>query len=162
MTLLRTIATLAFLALAGQASAQAQVNLGGLSVDGDAPVEVAADSLTVDQASGQAVFEGNVVIEQGNLRLSAQRVEVVYGEDVGEITRFRASGGVVIVTEAEEAEAQEADYDIANGLLNLSGDVLLKQGASAIAAERMAINVETGAAQMEGRVRTTFGGQGGN
>ena len=156
MTTSRLLPLAMALLLAGHALGQAQVNLGGLSVDPSAAVEVAAESLSIDQATGQAIFEGDVVIAQGNLRLTAARVEVVYGETAGEITRFRATGGVTIVTETEAAEAQEAEYDLTEGVLRLTGDVLLTQGASAIAAERMVIDVESGAAQMDGRVRTTF------
>jgi len=40
--------------------------------------------------------------------------------------------------------------------LTLTGDVLLTQGASALTAQRMTVNVDTGVAQMSGRVRTVF------
>ena len=77
-------------------------------------------------------------------------------------TKYRlASGGVTFVTETEAAEAQSASYDITTGMLTLEGDVLLTQGASAISAGRMLINVTTGTATMDGRVRTVLQ-QGGN
>jgi lipopolysaccharide export system protein LptA len=38
----------------------------------------------------------------------------------------------------------------------LTGDVLLTQGASALSANQMTVNVNTGTAQMSGRVRTVF------
>jgi lipopolysaccharide export system protein LptA len=140
--------------LAGSASAQTNVDLGGLTVDTSAAIEVTADSLSVDQDTSTAVFDGNVIIGQGELRITAGRVEVVYGSDTSQIARLLASEGVTFVTATEAAEAQQADYDITTGLLVLTGEVLLTQGASAISAARMLINVTDGTATMDGRVRT--------
>ena len=144
------------LAISGPAWAQTNVNLGGMAVDTTAAVEVTADSLSVDQASGTAIFVGNVLIVQGDLRLTGAQVEVVYGIDTSQIARLIASGGVTIVTAEEAAEAQDADYDITTGLLLLTGDVLLTQGPSAISANQMTINVSDGTATMDGRVRTVL------
>lgn len=156
--MLRLIAFSASLLVAtgGAGFAQTNVNLGGIAVDTTAAVEVTADSLSVDQQSGRAVFVGNVIILQGDLRLTAGEVEVVYGTDTSEISKLIASEGVTFVTADEAAEAQNADYDIATGLLVLTGDVLLTQGSSAISAGQMTINVTDGTATMEGRVRTVL------
>lgn len=142
--------------LAAPAFAQTNINLGGIRADSSAPVEVAADSLTVDQDTGTAVFSGNVVIGQGDLRLSASSVRVIYDEATGDITKLNASGGVTFVTATEAAEAQTAVYDLTSGTIVLTGDVLLTQGASALSANQMTVNVNTGTAQMSGRVRTVF------
>jgi lipopolysaccharide export system protein LptA len=91
---------------------------------------------------------------QGDLRLTASRVEIVYGTSNSQISRLLASGGVTFVTAEEAAEAEQADYDVTSGLLLLTGEVLLTQGASAISAEQMTINVTDGTATMDGRVRT--------
>ena len=146
--MIRSLILLAALLFASPLVAQTNINLGGITADASAPVEVAADNLTVDQDTGTATFTGNVQIGQGDLRLSAGRVEVVYGSDTGEIARLQASNGVTFVTATEAAEAQNADYDIAGGTLTLSGEVLLTQGASAISAERMTVNLATGNAQL--------------
>ena len=145
-----------FVVTAAAASAQSNVNLGGIEVDTTAAIEVTADSLSVEQDSGQAIFDGNVLIIQGDLRLSAGRVEVVYGTDTSEIARLIASEGVTFVTADEAAEAQQANYDVSTGILVLTGDVLLTQGASAISAGQMTINVTDGTASMDGRVRTVL------
>ncbi|MCB5199274.1 lipopolysaccharide transport periplasmic protein LptA [Loktanella sp. TSTF-M6] len=147
--------------LAGPALAQTNINLGGISADPNAPVEVTADNLNVDQDAGTAVFSGNVVIGQGDLRLSAPQVDVTYGADSGDIARLQASGGVTFVTATEAAEAQTADYDLQAGTLTLNGDVLLTQGASALSSQTMVVDLNTGRAQMSGRVSTVFQ-QGGN
>ncbi|MEL6570567.1 MAG: LptA/OstA family protein [Pseudomonadota bacterium] len=144
------------LMLASPALAQTNINLGGITTDPGAPVEVAADSLSVDQDTGTAIFDGNVVIGQGDLRIAAARAQVVYDATSGDIASFEATGGVTFANGAEAAEAQSATYDLQNGNLVLVGEVLLTQGASALSADRMTIDVATGNAQMEGRVRTVF------
>ncbi len=138
------------------AFAQSNVALGGLTVDTSAAVEVSADTLSVDQATGKAVFSGNVVIGQGDLRVSAGSVEVIYADDTGDIASLIASDGVTFVTATEAAEAQSATYDLQAGTLLLTGNVLLTQGPNALSAETMTINVADGTASMEGRVRTVL------
>lgn len=153
--MIKRIALFAILC-ASPMAAQTNIDLGGITTNPNAPVEVAADSLSVDQDTGTAIFDGNVVIGQGDLRISAGRAQVVYDAASGDIASFAASGGVTFATATEAAEAKNATYDLTNGKLVLTGDVLLTQGPSALSAERMTIDVTTGDAQMEGRVRTVF------
>ena len=96
------------------------------------------------------------MLGQGDLRLSASRVQVVYDGTGGGISRLSASGGVTFVTATEAAESQNAEYDLDAGTLVMTGEVLLTQGASAISADSMRINLSDGSAQMDGRVRTIF------
>ena len=83
-------------------------------------------------------------------------MRVVYSDETGDIAQLIASDGVTFVTDTEAAEAQNAVYNLVTGVLTLTGDVLLTQGATALSAERMTVNINTGAAQMSGRVRTVF------
>jgi lipopolysaccharide export system protein LptA len=158
----KTIALILALLLGTAANAQTNIDLGGISADPKAPVEVSADNLSVDQDSGTAVFSGNVVIGQGDLRLSAGSVRVVYSDSTGDIAQLLATDGVTLVTDSEAAEAATADYNLTTGILTLSGSVLLTQGASALSAEQMTINLNSGRAQMSGRVRTVFQQDGNN
>lgn len=161
MTILKIALLCATVLCAAPTFAQTNINLGVINADPNAAVEITADNLSVDQTSGTAIFQGNVVVGQGDLRMSAGRIEVIYSDASGEISRLSASNGVTLVTATEAAEAASADYDLDAGTLTMRGDVLLTQGASAISADTMRVNLSTGAAQMEGRVRTIFN-QGGN
>ncbi len=154
--MLRSVAALLLALTATAAGAQTNVAIGGLSADPTAPVEVTADNLTVDQASGAATFEGNVVIGQGALKISAATVEVFYDEASGDIARMVAGGGVTFVTATEAAESQDAVYDLSGGTLTLTGDVLLTQGASAISAQSMVVDLAGNTARLEGGVRTVL------
>lgn len=141
--------------LAFTASAQTSLSLGGFTTDSDAPVEMTADKLTVSQSDGSAQFEGNVIIAQGVIRLAASLVTVTYLE-AGGIDRLNASGGVTLVTQTESAKAETAEYDLTNRQLMMRGEVVLIQGQNAISADSMNIDLASGAAVMEGRVRTVL------
>lgn len=128
---------------------------GGMRADTSAPVEVAADSLSVNQADGTAVFTGNVVIGQGEMRLSAAEVQVNYAEGgQSRIQSLRATGDVTLVSGPDAAEAQEALYDVEAGQVTLIGEVVLSQGANVLTGDRMVVDLATGTAQVQGRVRT--------
>ena len=135
--------------------AQTSLSLGGFSSNPDAPIEMAADKLTISQTDGSARFEGNVMITQENIKIVAQLVVVTYLES-GDINQLSASGGVTVLTQKESAEAKTADYDLGSQNLVLRGDVLLTQGQNAISSDTMTIDLTTGAAIIEGRVRTTL------
>lgn len=156
-TLLPSLTALALALSAGLALAQGMaVGFGGLKQDPGAPVEVTADGLTVDQAQGRAVFDGNVLVVQGELRMTAARVEVAYGDSGQGIRQLNATGGVTLVTAAEAAESREATYEVASGALVMTGAVLLTQGQATIAGDRLVADLRAGTGQMEGRVRTVF------
>lgn len=154
MRLFKTGALALFVFFATSAAAQTNLTLGAVNADPGAPVEISADSLNVDQDTGVATFSGNVEVGQGDMKLAAAEVVVNYNDQSGDIDSLTITGGVTFVTPTEAAEAQRAEYDIAGGTLLLVGEVLVTQGASAISADRMRIDLQTGNAQMEGRVRT--------
>ncbi|AOZ68131.1 lipopolysaccharide transport periplasmic protein LptA [Rhodobacter xanthinilyticus] len=143
-----------FLMLAPLPASAQQVAFAGLRADTAAAVEVSADSLTVNQADGTAVFTGNVVISQGDMRLKAATVEVEYGADRTRIARLHASGGVMLASATEAAEAREAVYEVTSGQLVMTGDVLMTQGENVMSGQKLAVDLKTGTGQMDGRVRT--------
>lgn len=134
----------------------ADVAFGGLKADTTLPVEVTADVLSVNQADGQAVFSGNVLVSQGDMRLSAGEVRVEYSTDGKGIARLFATGGVTIAAGTDAAQAAEAVYTIATGEVIMTGNVVLTQGQAAISGEKLVINLTSGTGRMEGRVTTTF------
>lgn len=140
---------------AGLACAQGtSVAFGAIKADPTLPVEVTSDNLDVNQADGSAEFTGNVVVGQGEMRLTAKRVLVIYNEAASGIDRMEATGDVVLVNGPDAAEADRADYSIESGVIVMTGDVLLTQGPNALTSEKMTVNLTTGTAQMVGRVKT--------
>lgn len=137
--------------LSAQATALA---FGQVKTDPSTPVEVTADALDVNQGDGSALFTGNVLIIQGDMRLSADRVRVVNRQTGRGIERLEANGSVLLVSGTDAAEAQNAEYTIDSGQIVMTGDVLLSQGPSTLASQKMIVNLATGEATMTGKVRT--------
>ena len=157
----RALTALILLLAAASADAQGTgISLGDMSHDSSLPVEVTSDNLSVANESGQATFEGNVVVIQGEMRLAAEQIVVDYSEvpETGatEIQQMVATGGVTFVNGAEAAESEDAVYSPEDGTLLMTGSVLLTQGLTAISGERLTVDLNAGTGVMEGRVRTTF------
>lgn len=128
-----------------------------MRADTAAPVEVTADFLRVDQATGQAVFTGNVLIGQGEMRLSAATVTVIYAEGGQQrIKALDASGGVTLVSGEDAAEAAQAVYDVDSGQVVLTGDAIVTRGESVLAGDRIEVNLKDGTATVSGRVRSVL------
>lgn len=163
LTLVLAIAVLAA-SVPALASAQGTgVALGAFGYKKDLPVEITADSLDVNQSNGNAIFDGHVIIGQGDMRMSAGKVVVEYGPDANgknQIKRLLASGGVTLVSANEQAEAQSAVYDVTSGDVVLTGKVLVTQGATALSGDKMTVNLATGKGSVEGNVRTVLSTQG--
>lgn len=157
MRIFRIAAVMTALALPLVAGAQGtEVGFGSMQADTDAPVEVTAENLSVNQDDGTALFTGNVIVGQGEMRLSAPRVLVVYNADRTGIARLEARGGVTLVSGEEAAEAAQADYDVEAATVVMTGNVLLTQGLNALTSDRMIVNLEDGTARMSGRVKTVI------
>ena len=153
----RTVALIlaSLLALAPPASAQ-QVEFKGLQQDPTLPVEVGADSLAVDQGTGLATFDGNVLVTQGAMTIKAGNARVEYAKGGTGISKLFFSGRVTFTGGTEAAQADDAVYTVATGEVVLTGDVLLTQGSTTIAGQKMVYDLQKGTGRMEGRVQTTF------
>ncbi|MDF0601191.1 lipopolysaccharide transport periplasmic protein LptA [Psychromarinibacter sp. C21-152] len=145
-------------AAAGPAAAQgADVSLGIADFDNSQPVEITSESLSVNQQAGNATFEGNVIVGQGEMVLTCDRMVVEYGADEGGRNDIRVIwlyGGVTFVGPSEAAEADSATYTLADETIVLTGNVLVTQGATAISSDRLIYNLQSGSGRMEGRVKT--------
>ncbi len=151
--------TLALLLGVGMASAQdMQLRLGQSLNLSERQLEINAETLEVDQETGVSTFSGNVVVSQGEMRLTAQTLRIEYsatGEGSRQrIDRLLADGGVTMVTESEAIEARSAIYSLAEQTLEMTGDVVLVQGVNILAGERFFANLRAGTGRMSGGVRT--------
>ena len=119
--------------------------------DSNAPVDVAADRIEVQDRADRAVFSGNVTARQAALTLSAARVTLAYSSVGGlQIRRIDASGGVMVRSPSETARGQFAIYDLDKRLITLIGDVTLTRGESRLNGGRLVLDLDTGRAVMEG------------
>jgi lipopolysaccharide export system protein LptA len=137
---------LAFSPATGQEPASA---LRGL--DTDAPVDVAADRIEVQDRADRVVISGNVIVRQAQLQLNAARVTVAYADAGGiQIERIDASGGVLLRSPSETARGQYAIYDINRRLITLVGGVTLTRGENQVSGGRLVLDLDSGRAVMDG------------
>lgn len=148
------LAFLLGIALAGLASvpASSQSALQGLNTN--APVDVAADRIEVQDRADRAIFSGHVQVRQGNLALDAARITVAYSGSVAgniQVNRLDASGGVEVRSPSETARGRFGIYDLNRRLITLIGGVELVQDGNVIRGGRLVIDLDSGRAVIDGR-----------
>lgn len=151
------------LALLLTAPVQAQnaiVPFSGIKHDNTLPVELAADELSIDQARATATFTGNVIVAQGELKISAESMVVHYqpqeGDSTGTIESIEAAGNVILTNGAESAQGGMAVYEVATGIVTMTEQVILTQGSNALSGSSLRIDLVNGTAMVAGRVQTIF------
>lgn len=127
---------------------------GGSALKGhntDAPVDVAADRIEVQDRADRAIFLGNVQVRQGDLQMSASRLTVTYANAGGiQLQRLEASGGVTMRSPSETARSQFAIYDIDRRLVTMIGGVVLTRSDANVRGGRLVIDLDSGRAVMDG------------
>lgn len=145
--------------------------MGGFSNDPDAPIEIEADTLEVEQNQKTATFIGSVHAIQGTMHLTSDRLVVTYAEKQtggNEITQIDARGNVHVFSPEDDqsADGNWAIYDTGKRIITMGDDVLLRQGDNVIRGKKLFINMNTGQARVDagaadesgtpGRVRGLF------
>ncbi|MCU0807855.1 MAG: lipopolysaccharide transport periplasmic protein LptA [Candidatus Contendobacter sp.] len=111
-----------------------------LPEDRNQPIHLEASRGQLDQKTGISVYEGNVVITQGSMRLTADTV-TIYVKD-NNFQRMEATGAPANLRYRPTADkpeiqgaSQRVEYDVAgakvimSGGANLKGDVVRARGA---------------------------------
>jgi lipopolysaccharide export system protein LptA len=141
---------------AGIAQTAAPASSSGVSAlkghNSNAPVDVEADRIEVQDRADRAVFIGNVHAKQAELRMDAARVTVAYTGGAGgtQIQRMDASGGVTVRSPTETATGQFAIYDLNRRLITMLGAVTLIRGESRVSGGRLVIDLNSGRATVDG------------
>ena len=150
-----TLLTLS-LALAEPAFAQGR--------NSQAPINLNADHIELQDKANRALFTGNVVVKQAEMTLNAQRMTVSYAGQIStgaspEAQRIDASGGVVVTRPTQTARSNFAVYDLKKGVITMLGAVTLIQAGNTVNGGRLTINLDTGRAIIDG---SSVGGGGGS
>lgn len=93
-------------------------------------------------------LRGDAEILQGQNRLRAEAVEVTMTN--GAITRIEASGGVYYVTPNQTLRGDRATYSVSEGVVTVTGDVILTQGRNVLTGTVGTYNIDSGAARLSG------------
>lgn len=159
---------LATAALIAAAPAFGQAAISSLKGhNANAPVDVSADRIELQDRADRAVFSGNVKVRQGDMTLDAQRMTVAYarpsaapgGKGDPQVQRIDASGGVVVTSPTETARGQFGIYDLNRRIITLIGGVSLVRGPSNVNGSRLIIDLNTGRSTVDGS--TVAGGAAG-
>lgn len=131
------------------------------SHDSNAPVDVAADRIEVQDRADRAIFSGNVQVRQAGLAMDAARLTVAYRSAGGvEIQRLDASGGVTVRSASETARGNVAIYDLDRRLITMLGNVVLVQGANELRGGRLVIDLASGRSTIDGAATAQPGSPG--
>lgn len=135
-----------------QAQGQPQQPVSALKGhNSNAPVDVTADRIEVQDRADRAIFAGNVHVTQAELTLDTQRLTVAYSSAGSiQIQRLDASGGVVVTSPSERARGDFGVYDLNRKLITLVGNVQLNRGDSQIIGSRLVIDLNSGRAVIDG------------
>jgi lipopolysaccharide export system protein LptA len=119
--------------------------------DSDAPVDVNADRIEVQDRADRAMFVGNVHVRQAELTLDTQRLTVAYSSNGGvQIRRLDAAGGVTVHSPSETAKGDFGIYDLDRKLITLIGNVQLNREQNQVNGARLVIDLDSGRAVIDG------------
>lgn len=110
--------------------------------DRSQPIQLQASRGQLDQKTGVSVYEGNVTITQGSMRLLADSA-TIYVKD-NNFQRMDAVGNPTQLRYKPTAEKPEiqstskrVEYDVASGKVIMSGNVQIVQGQDTFTGERV-------------------------
>ncbi len=148
---------------AGQGDADTAGGLfgGGFKTDPNAPVDIEAETLDVNDATKLAVFRGEVRAVQGDTVIRTPEMTAHYAGEAGlgtaragaerppgpaaQLTRIEARRKVVVTAkDGQTATGDWADFDVKANTVTLGGEVLLSQGQNTVSGTRLVINMTTG------------------
>ena len=121
----------------------------------NAPIDLSADRLEVQDRADRAIFVGNVHVTQAELTLDTQRLTVAYSGGQNQpggvqIRRLDAAGGVVVRSPSETAKGDFGIYDLDRKLITLIGNVQLNRAQNQIIGQRLVIDLDSGRAVIDG------------
>ena len=123
--------------------------------DSNAPVDVTANRIEVQDRADRAIFAGNVHVVQGELTLDTPRLTVAYSGSQGtsggvQIKRLDAADGVVVRSPSETAKGDFGVYDLDRRLITLIGNVQLNRDQNQVNGSRLVIDLDSGRAVIDG------------
>jgi len=116
--------------------------------DRDKPVNLEADTVTLDDIRKVSVYQGNVVLSQGTLMLRADRIQVT--QNASGLDKLSATGRPAAFRqkldgrdEFIEGFADRIEYDSVNNQLEMIGQAQLRRGDDELRGAQISYNANT-------------------
>ena len=145
MSAMQTIPTVFFAALCASLLA---TPVHAEKADRDKPVNLEADTVTLDDVKKISVYQGNVILSQGTMMLRADRLQVSQNADG--LDKVSASGRPVTFRqkldgreEFIEGFADRVEYDSVSSQLELIGQAQLRRGSDELRGAQISYNANT-------------------
>lgn len=117
--------------------------------DRDKPVNLEADTVTLDDIRKVSTYQGNVVLTQGTLMLRADHLQVTQNADG--LDKVSATGRPVAFRQKTDGRdeyiegfADRIEYDGVNNQLELIGQARLRRGTDELRGAQISYNANTG------------------
>lgn len=135
------------------------LGLASFKADPNAPINIEANRLDVNDVAKTAVFSGDVRAEQGEITIQAAQLTAYYSGDAGaaklgagdakspaaQLSRIEARTKVVITsTKGQKATGDWANFDPKKNVATVGGDVVLTEGKNVVRGSRLDIDTVTG------------------
>ena len=118
-----------------------------LPSDNQKPITLQSDSAEFDHANGTTTYSGSVVMEQGSLKILADKV-MIYG-DANNVSRVIALGKPAEFSQVPNlgdepvvASGEKLEYRVDDKVLNLVTNARLKQEGSELTGPKIVYDVE--------------------
>lgn len=144
--------------------------LQGFATNRDQPIRINANSLEVRDQEKQAVFTGNVVVQQGDTTLRCKELVVFYdGKETGgakkngealaagspinssAVRRLEINGSVLVTTKEQTATGDNGVFETASNTITLVGSpVVLTSGPNVIRGKKLTVDLSSGLSRFDG------------
>jgi len=129
------------------------VGAGLRNHDTNAPVDIGADRIEVQERANRAIISGNVDVRQARLQLRADRVTVAYApQGDNRIQRIDATGSVTLTSPTETIRGNTVIYDLNRKIITLLGNVTLQNPDGTLNGGRLVYDLDSGRAVLDGGV----------
>ena len=118
------------------------------------PVSITADKLQVLNKQRQAIYTGHVVAVRGTTRIRCGRMVATYSLSQ-EITRIECQGGAELEDRDRWARGDQAVYETATGVVEMTGSPQARQGPNTMTGDRVLFDLTRDTLEVE-HPRATF------
>jgi lipopolysaccharide export system protein LptA len=120
------------------------------------PIQIKADSLSLDYKGNSVEFKGAVHAIQSGTTLTSKTLKVIYGEKFGDIKEVIALGDVKMMQGGRWATGQRAVLDEVKHTVEMTGAPVIHDGPDQVAGRRIIIYLDTEKSYVEGASAVIF------